>query len=270
MSEKRVREEGVEEEGEVKCEPEEKKARSIPGPVQIRNKYVFYPDQYDTFDPTKILFSKDPQQSKDGSGEILFMSYAFEDGSRPLMIRTPSAMHSPTGITTWKNGGTTLLLSAGRGWDGVPTMVKFKQVVDSIQKRCIETVCEKNWNKGGSSSPEIVQELYTDVMGEAEDKQTGAQYPPSIKVNFILDGTARSELFEKIEKGDGSYLTHGIVPNDVGKGFSMTAILHFPWVFRRKAKKGWSFSTRCNLFQARVFPPTCGGQSEGASYSVCD
>lgn len=238
-----------------------------PVPVQqkqVRSKYVFYPDIYDQFDPNKIAFAKDAQASRDGSGEILFLSYLFEDGMQPLMVQTPNAMHSPTGITIWKDGKSSILLSAGRDWENTPLMVKFKQVMDAVQTRCVEVTCEKNWNKGGSQNPEVVRESFTNLMFVGEDKETGSAYPPSLKATVIIEGPSKTELFEKVVNEDSSVVMNGLIPSDVGKGCGITGIIHIPWVFRKKAKKGWMFSIRSNLFQARVFPPSAPGGFGGA------
>ena len=247
-----------------KAAPSPPKAADAPEIVQqkqVRSKYVFYPDIYDTFDPNKIAFAKDPQASRDGSGEILYLSYLFEDGLQPLMVQSPNAMHSPTGITIWKDGKASILLSAGRGWEDLPLMVKFKQIMDAIEQRCVEVTCEKGWNKGGSQDPQIVQECFTDVMFIGENKESGEQYPPSTKATVILDGQSASELFEKVIDGNGDPLMRPLIPGDVDKGCGVTAILHIQWIFRKKAKKGWAFSIRSNLFQARVFPPSSQGGS---------
>ena len=243
----------------------------VPAPVQqkqVRSKYVFYPDIYDQFDASKIAFAKDPQASRDGSGEILFLSYLFEDGMHPLMVQTPNAMHSPTGITVWKDGKCSILLSAGHGWEDTPLMVKFKQIADAIQMRCIEITCEKGWNKGGNQNPEIVQESFTNLMFVGEDKETGTAYPPSLKASVIIEGPSKTELFEKIVEEDGSVVMNGLIPSDVNRGCGITGIIHIPWVFRKKAKKGWMFSIRSNLFQARVFSPSSTG-GFGAARSGC-
>lgn len=234
-------------------------AAALPAPVsqkQTRNKYVFYPDVYDEFDAGKISFAKDPQESRDGSGEILFMSYLFEDGLKPLMVQTPNAMHTPTGITVWKDGKCSILLSAGRQWEESTLMVKFKTILDSIQMRCIEVTCEKGWNRGGNQTPELVQESFTSLMFVGEEKDTGIPYPPSIKASVTVEGPSKTELFEKVVREDGTACMNGIISRDVIKGCGVTAIIHIPWIFRKKAKKGWSFSIRANLAQARVYPPT--------------
>lgn len=247
-------------------EPVTKKPRSeaVPPAVeqkQIRSKYVFYPDMYDTFDSQKISFGKDPQVSRDGSGEILFMSYLFDDGLQPLLLQTPNAMHSPTGITTWKDGKSSILLSTGREWDSAPLMIKFKALIDSIQQRCIETVCAKGWNKGCPNTPEEIKACFTDLMFVGTEAESGTPYPPSIKATVLIDGPSKAELFEKVVHLDGTTALNCLIPSDVPKGCGTTAIIQIPWIFRKKAQRGrgWNFSIRATLYQARIFPPAAQG-----------
>ena len=237
---------------------------------QVRSKYIFYPDTYDTCDMAKLSFAKDPQTSNDGSGEILFMSYLFDDGLQPLLIQTPNAMHSPTGITVWKDGKCSVLLSAGRDWENMPLMVKFKALIDAIQLRCWEMICEKTWNKGGKMDPAVVEECFTNLMFVGEDKEKCTPYPPSIKATVLLDGSSKAELFEKVVGADGAVMMNCLIPSDVGKGCGMTAIIHVPWIFRKKAKKGFTFSIRATLYQARVFPAAAGNGPSRAGCAIVD
>ena len=255
----------------------EKKAKietpMIPPPVQqkqVRSKYIFYPDVYDQFDINKIAFAKDAIKSRDGSGEMLFVSYLFEDGIQPLMVQTPNAMYSPTGITLWKDGKSSILLSAGREWENTPLMVKFKQIMDSIQKRCVEIVIEKGWNEKGGQDASIVQESFTNLMFVGEDKESASVYPPSIKAAVMIDGPSKTELFEKVVKDDGLTVMNGIIFSDVHKGCGATGIIHVPWIFRKKTKKGLSFSIRTDLTQARIFPPVSSGGFARGGCAVYD
>jgi hypothetical protein len=217
----------------------------------LRSKYIFYPDIYSTFDPSKIVFSKDAARSRDGSGEILWMTYAFADGTKPLQVQTPNAMYSPTGIMMWKDGKSTLLLSAGQDWEQNEKMVEFKKIVDSIEDAAVDAVIEKNWNTGGSKDPSVVRETFVHVMFTGNNKETGVEYPPSMKANVTLDGELRSDLFDFVNNDPVE-----IVPADVEKGCGVTAIIEFPWVFKRGSKRNWSFNIRSNLTQARIFPPS--------------
>ncbi len=81
-----------------------------------------------------------------------------------------------------------MLLSGGRDWEQNVLMVKFRTIMDSIQKRCIEAVAEKGWNLNGSQDPEIIQESFTDLMFVGTNEGTGESYPPSVKATVVIDG----------------------------------------------------------------------------------
>ena len=225
----------------------------------VRNPYVIYPDQYDDFDTKLICFAKDPQPSKEGVGQILFMSYQFKsmgaDGvprvvTKPLLINTPNGMCAPVGITAWPDGKSSVLLSCGRDWYTYPLLVKFKHILDLIQQRCCDVAVEKQWNSPGINQALVVRELFADIMFMSTDA-SGENYPPSIKATVIMSGHGRSELFEYA-------LTpplHPMVPSDVVPGSSMTSVIHISWMYRKKVKKGWAFSIRSTLFQSVVGPP---------------
>jgi hypothetical protein len=238
-------------------------AAAVPIPTtkeQARSPYIFYPDCYDKLDPQKITFSKDPITSRDKSGDMVFMSYLFDDGTeKKLMVQTPNAMFSPTGVTTWKDGNFSILLSCGKNWSEDPMMSAFRAVNDKIQKRCIEMVCEKKWNGSGSHDPETLQDSFSDIVFVGENKETGEPYPPSIKLSVNINGSDATELFEKVQTEEGGSVMTCILPTDVTKGCGVTGIINYAWVFRKKAKKGFSFSSRTNLFQGRVFPPSSVG-----------
>jgi hypothetical protein len=136
-------------------------------------------------------------------------------------------------------------------------MIKFKALVDAVQARCVEITCEKGWNKGGSADVDQVKQCFTDLMFTSSNAETNVAYPPSLKATVLIDGPSKAELFEKVIRGDGTAAMNCLIPSDVGKGCGATAIVHVPWVFRKKAQRGrgWNFSIRATLYQARIFPP---------------
>jgi hypothetical protein len=180
------------------------------------------------------------------------MSYLFEDGIKPLMIQTPNAIYSPTGINIWQDGKASILLSGGRDWLNNNLIVEFKALMDAIQKRCVEAVADKAWNLNGSQDPLVIKDSFSDLMFIGTKEDTGEPYPPSLKAAVNIDGKDPIELFEKVS--DNPPIYNCLIPSDVKQGCNVTAIIHVPWIFRKKAKKGWSFSIRSTLYQARVFP----------------
>lgn len=250
---------------------------SSPGPASrsqeiIRNPYVLYPP-YDTFNPALILFAKDPQPSKEGSGQILFLMYMYEvaqsDGqkrvvTKPLLIQTPNGMHSPVGVTVWPDGKASTLLSCGRDWEANALMVAFKQVLDQIQERCCNIVVDKQWNSPQSNEISAVRELFTPLVFVSESEK-GEVRPPSLKASVILTGASRTEFFEFADKPP----MREMVAGDVAGGSSMTMILHIAWVYRKKNKKVWQFSIRATAFQAVVeLPGSANLSRKGCSVMV--
>ena len=236
----------------------------IPRPVQQkkeRSPYVFYPDIYDTFDAAKIGFAKDPQKSREGNGDMLFMCYLFPDSMQPLMIQTPNAMFSPTGINMGGAGKPSMLLSAGQDWENNPLMVKFKGIMDAIQQRVIDVAVEKSWNDPFPSTAEQIRANFSDIMFVGISKKTKLPFNPSVKA-VILSGKDATELYGKDIVGpDGSTAAECLLPGDVDKCCSVTGILHFPWAYKKNGKKANEFSVRSNMFQARIFPSSGGFMS---------
>jgi hypothetical protein len=151
-------------------------------------------------------------------------------------------------------------------------MIKFKALVDSIEQRCVETVVEKGWNKGGSQEAAEVKQCFTDLMFVGTDQESGTPYPPSMKATVLIDGPSKAELFEKVVRSDGTAAMNCLVPGDVPKGCGATAIVQIPWIFRKKAQRGrgWNFSIRATLYQARIFPPASQGALARGGCAVFD
>lgn len=224
----------------------------------VRSPYVIYPDQYSKFDVKRVSFTKEPQTSNEGGGQILFMSYMYENVLKPLLIQTPNGMHAPTGITIWPDGKASMLMSVGRDWEINPLMVTFKSIIDAIQKRCEEVAAEKQWNSPGPNDVAIIHDGFTPIAFIGEG-QKGDLYPPSIKASLVMTGNNRTELHEFSDVPP----YRPMVPGDVTAGSSVTAIVHVAWVFRKKSKKTWQFSVRVNLFQAVIEVPNSGRRNGG-------
>lgn len=241
-------------------------------PVEEPSRHIIYPGRieglqgcvtYDDFDSQRVVFAKEPQRSSDGSGELLYVSYQFADGSFPLLIQTPNATYSPTGINVYKDGNASMILSCGRDWEQSTPLVKFHAICEAIQRRCVEVVVEKGWNANGSQEPEAVAKLFNDVMGSGTNPETGQPYPPSMRVAVRVTGEKAVELYKKV---DGVAMP--CIPADAVKGCSITGIVEFGWIFRKKNKKEWSFSVRTTLTQAYVWPRlsvarAAGGPAKG-------
>lgn len=224
----------------------------------IRSPYVIYPDQYSKFDVKRVSFGKEPQVSNEGSGQILFISYMYENVLKPLLIQTPNGMHAPTGAVVWPDGKASMLLSVGRDWEINPLMVTFKTIIDSIQKRCEEVVADKQWNSPGTNEISAIHEGFTPIAFIGEG-QKGELYPPSIKGSLIMAGNNKTELHAY----SGAPPYRPMVLGDVVPGSSVTAIVQLAWMFRKKSKKSWQFSVRVNVFQAVVEVPKSGGRNGG-------
>ena len=214
------------------------------------------------------MFAKDPIKSREGGGEMLYMSYLFDDGVKPIMVQTPNAMYSPTGINVWADGKASILLSGGRDWEQNALMVQFYALMTAISKRCVEIVAEKGWNTNGSQDPLVIHDAFSELMFCGVKEETGEKYPPSIKAAVVIDGKDPVELFEKVS--DNPTVFNCLIPSDVKNGCGATAIIHIPWIFRKKAKKGWAFSIRTTLYQARIFPSVGGAAMPRGGCAVMD
>lgn len=174
------------------------------------------------------------------------------------------------------------MLSGGRDWSENPLMVEFRAIMDAIQKRCIEAVAEKGWNTNGSPDPQIIQESFSDLMYVGVKEDTGEEYPPSVKAAVVVNGKdpvyhfltrfltkfKKVELFEKVSDDPPVY--NCLIPSDVKQGCGVTAIIHLRWIFRKKAKRGWAFSIRTDLCQARIFPYAGGSIMPRGGCAVVD
>ncbi|MDR3540729.1 MAG: hypothetical protein P4L69_07125 [Desulfosporosinus sp.] len=238
-----------------------------------RSPHILYPDQYKTFDKKLIAFAKDPQASKEGGGQILFMSYVYQSidaatggmraATKPFMINTPNGMHLPTGITTWPDGKTTTLLSTGREYESNPLMMDVHQLIDAIQNRCIEVIIEKEWNSPNPNTVEAITDNFSPIMFVGIGSK-GEQYPPSIKCTVTVAGPGRTEIFRYMEKPP----LPTMLAAEVTAGSAGTAVIHIPWIYRKKLGKLWKFSVRINLFQIVVEPPSDAAGMDGAA-PVC-
>jgi len=247
-----------------------------PAPVQTpvvqeikRSPHIIYPDQYKVFDKKLIAFSKDPQASREGGGQILFMSYIYQttdpatgavrSATKPFMLNTPNGMHLPTGITTWPDGKVTTLLSTGREYEANPIMGDLRQVFDEIQTRCIEIIIEKEWNSPNPNTVEAITDNFTPIMFVGMGTK-GEQYPPSIKASVTVVGNGRTEIFQYMPKPP----LPTMLPAEVVPGSSGTAVVHIPWIYRKKLGKLWKFSVRLNVFQLVAELPSAGGPAGAA------
>lgn len=240
-----------------------------------RSPHVIYPDQYKTFEKKFIAFSKDPQASKEGGGQILFMSYVYQStdpatgavrtATKPFMLNTPNGMHLPTGATTWADGKVSTLISAGREYESNPLMGELRAVFDEIQSRCIEAIVEKGWNSPNPNTPEAIADNFTPIMFVGMGAK-GEQYPPSIKASVIIAGNNRTEIYQYAPKPP----LPTMLPTEVVPGSQGTAIIHIPWIYRKKLGKLWKFSVRVNLFQIVVELPSTNsaGSSSAPSCAV--
>lgn len=243
-----------------------------PSPPQVaqavvRSQFTIYADMYDEFDPNCIEFSKDPQASREGGGQMVFMLYRYKikplDGqgeprfvSKPLLVQTPNSMFMPTGVTVWKDGKASMLLSLGRDWESNPLYVKFRAVLDSIQNRICQMIISKEWNNPQPNTMEAVVPQMTGIM-TADIDAKGEPYPPSMKASVIVSGKDASEFFEFAPRPPLMAMTIG----DVLPKSTATTILNFPWVYRKKDKKCWRFSARVNAFQSIIEPAGRGSLS---------
>lgn len=252
--------------------PRDEQTPPAPPAVQVvkRNPCVIYPDQYESFDPKLLAIAKDAEKSREGGGEIRYISYVYqvkdpETGviravTKPLLINTPNGMYLPTGVTTWPDGKITTLLSMGRDWEMNPMMVQFKKICRDIQDFVIQSIVDKEWNVGCTNTFDAVAEQFTDFMFEGMGPK-GEQYPPSIKASVIVTGKMRTEIFEFAPKPP----LRPMIPAEVIGGSSITAIIHIPWIYRKKDGKKWKFSMRSNLFQGVVELPSSSYNDGGAS-----
>jgi hypothetical protein len=252
--------------------------RSPPNVAQavVRSPFTIYADMYDEFDPNNIEFSKDPQASREGGGQMVFMLYRYKikpaDGqgepkfmSKPLLVQTPNSIFLPAGVTVWKDGKASMLLSLGRDWENNALYVKFRALLDSIQNRICQMVISKEWNNPQPNTMEAIVPQMTGIMTSDTDAK-GEPYPPSMKASVIVSGKDASEFYEFAPKPPLPALTIG----DVAPKSTATTILNFPWVYRKKDKKLWRFSARVNAFQSIIEPASRNVSGLGNTQGSCN
>ena len=238
--------------------------------------YITYPNVYkDGFeDGAKFMSFADPQPSHEG-GQIMFINYVYQSqdaatgairtASKPFLWNTPNGMHLPTGIKTWPDGKTSALLSSGQDWESNQLMVAQHTSFETIRRRCIEAVIEKQWNSPQPNTYEAIEEYFTPIMFIGVDEKTGKPHPPSIKASIITTSKNRTEIFEFAP----SPPLRPMMPGEVTPGSQGTAVLHLAWIYRKKDGKKWKYSVRINMFQLVAEVPSAGNASKMGSRNTC-
>jgi hypothetical protein len=224
--------------------------------AELESKHIIYPKIYGEFDPNKIVFEDEYFTPEDGGGGIMiYMFYLFDDGQFPLLIQTPNAMFTPTGVKLWKDGKATIIISAGKDWQNNPLIIMFKQIMDAIQERCVEYIFAKKLGNHPNSDKASIANAFTSIMPEdSVNEKTGVKYDPSINVGVKLSGNETSEFMEKISENPPKYNYY--LPRAVDKPCGLSAVIEFRWLYKKPGKKGCSFSVKMGLTQARIYPQT--------------
>ena len=248
-----------------------------PGKPQKKDPNMFYPETYDQFDPECVVSDGEPQMSRAGGGKMLFLKYAFRERAVtvPLCVQAPK-LFMPAGIMEYAGDGagkvnTNALCSMGREWEMNPNMVAFKALCEKIQAACIRLLVAKQMGLPYCQKPEDVEKslaplISTSEKASEEEPTKLIVYPPSFKLVINTAPNNRTLLVTKAGNADGTVSFEEISHHSVVKGSSITPMVHFRWIYRRKRSNpnGWAFNLHVSAYQAVVEPPSqamAGGAS---------
>jgi len=215
----------------------------LPGPrIVRRNPHIIYPDQYDQFDASKIVFANKLQKAREGGGEILFMNYQYSDGRvLPLLIQTPKVFLQ-TGVTVWSTGSPTMLCSLGKEWEQNERSRKFSEMFMRIEECIARHVHQQEYAKG--YSVDQICEMVNPTIFTGVDAE-GIEFPPAFKTRVTIDGNARTEFFNEENMMPMAH-------TDVTSHAEARIVVHVKWVFRKKSNRSWQFMVNLTAFQVVV------------------
>jgi hypothetical protein len=237
---------------------------------------------YASFDPECVIADGDAQNSQKGvGGKMLFLKYM--DKARgvafPLCIQSPKVF-LPAGVGVYAEKGpnekpnVNALCSLGREWGDNPNMTAFRELCDSVQQACHRLTINKGMNEPFCKDIDSVAKSFTPFVNVTErpdpnDPSRLITYPPSFKlvINTAVNNATILVMEVKDSKGVSNF--EPIPYASVLKGSSITPMIHFNWIFRKRAKNGYAFNIRASMHQAIVEPPGGGSGGSEDGNKVC-
>ena len=124
----------------------------------------------------------------DNGGKVIYMSYK----GRPLIIQTPE-MHVPFGLSRWSadaKGPEKLTLELSfKGMEERENLAAFYDMARALDRKLVADAMENSmsWLKKKITAPEVVEALFTPMVRNHKDKETGEvsdKYPPNFRVTI--------------------------------------------------------------------------------------
>lgn len=255
---------------------EEKRANNKAPPPSIpveRDLNMFYPDTYDKMDEQNMMCDGDPIVSKVGGGKMAFIKYMDKERgiSHPLCSQAPK-MFLPSGISEFQNAtgkvNTNALCSLGKDWESNVEAVSFKNFCDRVKQGCARIIVNKGLHLPYCKTIEDVLANFTDIVFVSEkisedDPSNVIVFAPSIKLIINTAPNNKTLLVSPTQTPNGTIMAE-IDYKSVQKSSSLTPMITFRWIYRKKDKNGWTFSVNCAVHQGIIDPPTSSGiQSNG-------
>lgn len=198
------------------------------------------------FDVSAITYGV-PRTNENG-GKSIYLSLH----KSPIVIQTPE-MFAPFGKQEWSNDKGTIKYTLDLSFKSIEsreTLKTFYEKMNELDEKLIDdgVVNSFDWLKKKGASREVVQALYTRLIRQPIDKNTGeivTKYPPTFKLTLPWkDGAFQCEVYDaKRNQVDLNTLET--------KGARVTAIIQCLGIWVAAGKYGCTWK----VLQMKVSPP---------------
>jgi len=223
---------------------------------------IIYPKYYDTFDESAITVASDKLRECEKGGSIAFLTHRTASGKPSnLYFQTPP-MVTPSGIKTFDDGKSSMMLSLGNNFQSSPSMVSLTRLIDKIETRVAKLILEKGWARiPGKPDPTLegVCAILTHNISEGTNTKTGEKYTAAIPVTVNLaqkNAQTRVTTFfapfiDPTTKVDTGALCPATAA-DVTPRATLICIIEIPWIFRKTVKGDFLFSIHMRAHQVSI------------------
>ena len=240
-------------------------AAPAPSITEERDPYMFYPDNYESFNPEKLVCEREPTKSRIGGGMMMFIAYIWPDGvQKPLCVQAPK-MFLPDGVRSFIEEGKTthsMLCSLGKDWESNPRSVQFRTLCDQIRRACARVCGAKKLGLPYCKTDEDIlgsfgQLVFETVKYDEKDlSKPPTVFPPSIKMAVNNASNNKSRFVVRLPSDPNKRRYTDIPFSSISKGNSVIPMIQFQWIFRKKRQNpdGWAFSLRTCVFEGIIDP----------------
>lgn len=262
---------------QAQAQAQDQPATPKPALTEERDPYCFYPDNYRTFDKSKLCFESEGKPQTQNVGILKFVAYLFPDGrTKSLNVQFPK-LFMPAGITTHKEMNQektqvtkvtkNLLCSFGKEWADNQDMVNLMWLVKEYREGLAELCFRKGLTAANIHSPADVLANMGDIVVEgkmkdkADPKLVVGKYPPSVVFSVNYAGNFKSKFFKVVPAVDPDDKRKRFMPLEqdlVARGSSIVPIGTFQWLFFKTVTIGKtevvSYNTHLVLYVGAVEP----------------